>query len=195
MQLFSYQIILTFDESPYKYVKNYLGVYPYGEHGFNDSVEESNLIFDSLDKALKSAKKYIKENKLNAHLIIINQHILNQEKEDQSETLVVNMVNKKKYQFTDFFEFDHKKNLYKKGDWVYFYSNGYYQIGLIGAGAEGNEPYLILTENCSLGDSHPHEHIAEPWIFYSLEESEVKKILPEKYYYNITRRFKEHNQE
>lgn len=189
MKLFKYTIISEYDEPQEKQVSNWIASYPYGERGFEPKNIDSDTVFSSKDKALQDAKNKIQEDEEIAYFIIIEEMLLDKELED-SKITVINLINNKEYQFSWVNEYEHQDSLYKQGDWVYFYSNQKLQIGLISYEAEGEEPYLITTENNELNDGHTHDHVSEVWIIKKMDKKEVEKILPYKFMSNIEVRHK-----
>ena len=188
MRVFNYKILSYDSEEIYKKVIDYIAHYPYGEEGLFVIEDKGDTVYSSQTKALDAAKNKIEEYELNAQLIIIECDELDNE-QYESIIRVYNLNNNRKYEFSWQNELNHEKCIFKKGEWVLFYGNGNFQIGKIGAEAEGEEPYLLLTENNALSDGYSHDHVPEAWIIKSLEESEVEKILPYKFYSNIKIRY------
>lgn len=199
MNLFKYTIISEYDEEKEKKIIDYIAHYPYGERGFEPRDTDSENVFSSKEKAIENAKKRILNEEIgNSHLIVIESLGLDVEENDESfesDITIINLHNNKEYNFSWFNEYEHNDLLYKKGDWVYFYSNQRLQIGLISAEAEGEEPYLIISENNCLSDGHTHEHVSEMWIIKKMDKKEVEKILPYKFLSNIEVRAKLYNLE
>lgn len=201
MNLFKYTIISEYDEEKEKKTIDYIAHYPYGERGFEPRTIESDNVFSTKEKAIQSAKNKIKKDELeNCHLMIINSLGLdidedNEEEGYESNITIINLHNNKEYNFSWSNDYEHQDLLYKKGDWVYFYSNQRLQIGLISAEAEGEEPYLITSENNCLSDGYTHDHISEMWIIKKMDKKEVEKILPYKFLSNIEVRSKLYNLE
>ena len=184
MKLFKYTIIAEYDEDKKKKVIDWIANYPYGERGFEPKDIESETVFSSKEKAIQHAKIKIKEEEIIGQLLMIESIILDKDNSN-SKITIINLLNEKEYQFSWVDEYRLKKALYKKGDWIYFYSNQRLQIGLISAEAEGEEPYIITTENNCLSDGHTHDHVGEMWIIKKLDYEEVKEILPYKFLSNI----------
>lgn len=182
MKLFTYKILKDReDEDKESRVIDYIGHYPYGQDGFSEYIIDGDIICSSKEKVMQHALSKIDDLSL---LIMIEELELDKELDDAILTFF-NCKTKKEYNFSWNRELIHNKVNYAKGDWIYFYYNRGYHIGQISEMAEGEEPYLVTMENTALSDSSSHGHIAESHIFYKMEESNVKKILPPKFYSNI----------
>lgn len=195
MKVYNYTIYFDdTEENKRKYTKDYITKYPYGKRGITPYIEESNTCFSSEEKAIEFAKKRIEEDDLKeekAVLLFINEEEVDNNDHD-SNMKVINLLNNQEYVFSWVKEYDHQDCLYKKGDWVYFLSNRKLQIGLIQYEAEGEEPYLITTENTSLSDCSTHDHVSESYIIRKMEEKDVKQILPNKFFSLIKQRYELH---
>lgn len=193
MNAYKYKIIAEFEEEKYKKTEDYVITYPYGEKGFEVNDIESNIIFTTKQKAIDNAKKRIQNDEIfNAHLLVIESLGVD-DNIFETQFTVMNLHNNKEYESSFSNEYNHNDVLYEKGNWIYFYANQRFQIGLISEKAKGQEPFLVTTENNCLSDGHTHEHVEKMWIIKKLDYKEVQKILPYKFLSNIELRFSFYN--